>query len=98
MAGIQGIPGIITPTGTDPVSDRPSKRTEARTNSGQLDRVSISSEAQDAADVAKLAAASKDSEVRQQRVEQARKSIEEGTYRVQSVVLMVAARVSQYLN
>ncbi len=97
MAGIQGIVGLAVPTGTSPTGERPAKRGETKSDSGTFDRVVISSEAQGAAAAARLAASTSD-EVRHHRVEQARKSIEEGAYRLQSVVELVASRVSRYLD
>ena len=96
MAGIQGIVGLTAPVGSGPVGERPNRRDEVRTDSGQQDHVSISSDAKDAAEAAKLAAAAE--QVRAKTVEEARKSIEQGTYKLQSVVELVAARISPYLN
>ena len=97
MAGIQGIVGLTTPVGNTPAGDRPGKRYEVRTGSGQLDRVSISSEAKGAAEAARLAASTAD-EIRSKAVEEARQNIERGAYRLQSVVQIVAARISPSLS
>lgn len=97
MAGIQGIVGLTAPAGSGPVGEPPNKRTEFRTDSGQLDRISISSEAKDAAEAARLAASAAD-EIRRKSVEDARRSIEQGTYKLQSVVRLVASRISPYLG
>lgn len=97
MAGIQGIAGLQVPGGNTPVGERPGRRNEVHTDSGQLDRVSISSEAKGAAEAARLAAAAAE-EVRAKAVEEARRNIEQGTYRLQSVVRLVAARISPYLS
>jgi hypothetical protein len=97
MAGIQGIVGLTAPVGTGPVGERPSKRNEVRTGPGQLDRVSISSEAKGAAGAVRLAAASAD-DIRAKYVEEARRNIEQGIYRLQSVVQLVASRVSRFLE
>lgn len=96
MAGIQGIVGLTAPVGSGPVGERPSRRDEVRTDSGQQDHVSISSEAKGAAEAVKRAAAAE--ELRAKAVEEARENIERGTYKLQSVVELVAARISPYLN
>jgi len=97
MAGIQGIVGLTAPAGSGPVGDRPNRRIEARTNAGQSDTLSISSDAKGAAEAARLAAAAAD-EIRAKAVEDARRNIEQGTYRLQSVVQLVASRISPYLS
>jgi len=97
MAGIQGIVGLSAPSGPTPAGERSAKRGESRTVGDSTDNVSFSSEAQDAADAARLAASSAD-EIRKSRVEQARKQIQEGAYKLQSVVELVASRVSAYLD
>lgn len=97
MAGIQGIFGLTAPGGTGPVNERPTKRGEARAESGTIDHLSISSTARDVAEISKLAATSPD-DVRRRRVEEARRSIEEGTYRLLNVVELVAARISPHLG
>jgi len=58
------------------------------------DRVEISPEARDAAVIAKLAEAVKDSEIRREKVEEAKRRLEEGTYRVVDIVNVVAQRIS----
>ncbi len=97
MAGIQGIAGLTAPVGTGPAGERPGKRNEVQAGPVQLDHVSISSEAKDAAGAARLAAASAD-DIRARNVEEARRNIEQGIYRIQSVVQLVASRVGRYLE
>jgi anti-sigma28 factor (negative regulator of flagellin synthesis) len=98
MAGIQGIVGLTPPVGNGPVGEqRPNRRDEVRKDSGQQDRVSISSEAKDAAEAARLAATASE-EIRTKAVEEARRNIEQGTYKLQSMVQIVAARISPYLG
>ncbi|NUM53892.1 MAG: flagellar biosynthesis anti-sigma factor FlgM [Candidatus Hydrogenedentes bacterium] len=97
MAGIQGIVGLTTPVGSGPGGERPNRRNEIRTDSGQHDQVSISSEAKDAAEAARVAAAAAE-QVRAKAIEEARESIEQGAYKLQAVVELVAARISPYLN
>ncbi len=96
MAGIQGIVGLTPPVGNGPVGERPNKRNEARTDAGRLDNVSISPEAKNKAEAARLAAAAAE-EIRQKNVEEARKNLEQGIYKLQSVVELVASRISPYL-
>ena len=95
MAGIQGIVGLTPPVGNGPAGERPNRRTEVRTDSGQLDHVSISPEAKDKAEAARLASAAE--EIRQKNVEEARENLEQGIYKMQSVVELVASRISPYL-
>lgn len=63
----------------------------------KADSVAVSTEAQQAAEVFKLALDDGKSEIRQEVVEAARKRIEEGTYRMQSVVTLVASRLTRYV-
>ena len=97
MAGIQGIVGLITPVGSGPVGERPNRRNGVQTDTGQPDQVVISSEAKGAAQAAKYAAAASD-DIRKKAVEEARRNIEQGAYKIQSVVQLVAARISPYLS
>ena len=96
MAGIQGIVGLTPPVGNGPVGERPNRRTEVRTDSGQLDHVSISPEAKDKAEAARLATTAAE-EIRQKNAEEARKNLKQGIYKMQSVVELVASRISPYL-
>lgn len=97
MAGIQGLVGLIPPAGKDPAGERPEKRNNVQADAPRSDKVTISLEAKGAAGAARLAASAGE-EVRNQAVEQARRNIEEGVYNLQSVVQLVAARVSPYLR
>lgn len=63
----------------------------------KADTVEVSTDAQQAAEVFRIASTNAGSEIRQELVEAARKRIEEGTYRLQSVVTLVAARLTQYV-
>ncbi len=58
------------------------------------DRIEISPEAREASVVAQLTAQVRDSEIRQEKVEEAKRRIEEGTYRLVSIVNIVAERIS----
>ncbi|MBX7258564.1 MAG: flagellar biosynthesis anti-sigma factor FlgM [Candidatus Hydrogenedentes bacterium] len=98
MAGILGITAnpepanVIQPSGRG-VQGTPGKTTQVS------DELSVSPEAEKAATAARLLADSnKESEIRAELIEKARKNIEEGTHRVQQVVLIVASRVSKFLD
>ncbi|MBM3288848.1 MAG: flagellar biosynthesis anti-sigma factor FlgM [Candidatus Hydrogenedentes bacterium] len=97
MAGIQGIVGLTAPAGPGPAGERPNRRAGSRTDLALLDQVSFSAEAKGAAEASRLAASAAD-ELRTQAVEEARRNIEQGAYKLQSVVRLVAARVSPYLG
>ena len=101
MVGIYGINGIPEPATTTPEparGKRPQVRADVPSSSGQ-DHVELSAEAQQVSAAARLveAAKAKSEEIRTDRIAEARKQLEEGTYRIQEVVLAVAARVSSYL-
>ncbi|MFA6240567.1 MAG: flagellar biosynthesis anti-sigma factor FlgM [Candidatus Hydrogenedentales bacterium] len=98
MAGILGITGIPEPANIIQPNGRGVRgTTESATKA--TDELSISPEAEKAAVAARLLGNSaEDDEVRAELIERARKSIEEGTYRVQQVVMIVAARVSKFLD
>jgi len=97
MVGIYGINGLPEPATNTPESTR-GKRSQARADvalsTGQ-DQVSLSPEAQQASTAVRLAEAAKaqSEEIRSERVAEARERLEQGTYRIQEVVLAVAARV-----
>ena len=98
MVGIQGIGGA-----PEPKPERPSSVRERRTeNTNQVkssgDGVKISPEAQEAATVSKVVQLAKsESDVRIERVEAAKASIERGDYKNPEIVAQVAQRVSKYL-
>lgn len=58
------------------------------------DRIEISTEAREASALAQLASQVRDSEIRQEKVEEAKRRLEEGTYRLASIVNIVAERIS----
>lgn len=103
MVGIQGLGGV-----PEPKPERPAKVRNERENptSGGVggsatpskDGVQISSEAQAAAEVARLLQVSQtQSDVRLDKVEAARQRIEQGHYKNPDVVAQVAERVNRYL-
>lgn len=99
MVGINGI-GAVDGT-NEPVPAEKRVRDRAKGPAGEADAVSISSEAVQAADATRLARAAEElsaNEIQQRRIEEAKRNIEEGTYRVQSVVLEIASRITGYVG
>lgn len=96
MIEMTGITKIFEPAGERRVENQGNK--DAATVSASHDDVEFSQEAQEASSVAKLVTfASKKSEVRQERIDEAKRNIEEGTYKVEQVILQVAARIAKYI-
>ena len=105
MVGIQGLGGIPEPKSGGPAKVRSERESETRTlnsttaSSSSEDNVSISSEAQVAAEVARLVNASRtETDVRSDRVEAARARIEQGSYKDPEVVSQLADRLFKYLS
>lgn len=105
MVGIQGLGGIPEPKSGGPAKVRSERESETRTlnsttaSSSSEDNVSISSEAQVAAEVARLVNASRtETDVRSDRVEAARARIEQGSYKDPEVVSQLADRLLKYLS
>lgn len=97
MIGIQGIGGVPEPVG--PKQGTSKAKESDSTTTPSSDGVSISPEAAEAAEVqVVLNLATQVSDIRQERVEEARENIEKGTYKVQDVVRQVAARLTQYIS
>lgn len=63
------------------------------------DAVQFSSKSEEAAAVARIRARAEErqSEIREEKVQQAKQRIEEGTYRLQEVLLTVAGRLTKYV-
>lgn len=98
MVGIQGLGGIPEPANNRQAQgkDKPSIPATPVSND---DDVTISSDAAKAAAAGNIVRQSEQtSEIRDERVEQAKQNIEEGTYRVQAVVLQVASRLTKYVS
>jgi len=98
MVGIQGLGGIPEPANNRQAQgkDRP---TAPVTPESADDGVSISNEAAQAATAGNIIRQSGQADViREERIEQAKQNIEEGIYRVQEVVLQVAARLSRFVS
>jgi len=97
MITIQGIGGVPEPAGPKQTQNR--DKTPPADTAVAGDGVSISPEASQAATAGDIVRqTSQQSDVRQVKIEQARQNLEEGTYKVQEVVLQVAARLSQYIG
>lgn len=98
MVGIESM-GIapVRANNTEQAIGRP--RQAASTTNTVVDGVEISAEAQQASQATRLAnqASAQQQAIRQARIEEARRKIEEGTYKVQSVVQFVAARLTKYV-
>lgn len=99
MVGIQGIGGIPEPKPERPANVRDSKQSPpAEGASTSSDGVVISSEAQAAAVVAKsLQVSQGQDEIRADRVQAAKESIERGDFKKPEIVEVVADRVSKFL-
>jgi hypothetical protein len=95
MVGVQGIGGVAGPGG--PGGQPPRNTKTVDTSTAVHDEVSLSREAKDTATAARLLAAS-DSPIRDESVARARENIEQGSFRLQQVVLSVAARVSRFIS
>lgn len=97
MIGIQGIGNVPELTGPKQTAGRAKEAENAKVPSA--DDVLISPAAERAADADIILQQSGEmSDARQQRIEEARKNIEEGTYKVQDVVRQVAARLTQFVS
>ena len=99
MVGIQGLGGVPEPKPDRPSGVRDSKQgASADETSSSSDGVVISSEAQAAAVVASSIHAAQDQpEIRADRVEAAKASIERGDFKDPEVVQIVADRISKLL-
>ncbi len=98
MVGIQGIGGVPEPRPERPANVRDNRPSPSADQDQSSDGVVISSEAQAAAAVTRIIQASTDQqEVRPERVEEARQSIERGDFQKPEVVRAVAERISRLL-
>ena len=97
MIGVQGVGGVQEPNGPKPASGRPKQADEPKAPSS--DAASFSSAAE-LASVAEsiIQKSAGTSETREAKVEQARRNLEEGTYKVQDVVRQVASRLTKFIS
>jgi len=97
MVGVEGIGRI-----PEPASPKRAQRHAGHSEAAPVaarDEMRLSPAAQDAADVARLLAeAERQAEIRTERVAEVNASLERGTYKLQEVVLQVAARMSKYVG
>jgi anti-sigma28 factor (negative regulator of flagellin synthesis) len=105
MVGIQGLNGVPEPKSERPAKVRGERDASSREMSGAnaetrtQDDLTISSEAQAAAEVARIIQLTKTlDEVRTDRVAAARESIERGDYKKPEVVAKVAERLMKFLD
>ena len=98
MAGIQGLGGIPEPAPERPVGARERRKDDANaTATTSSDDVLISSEAQAAAKISGYVQLAQQDTLRQDRVEQARQSLENGDYKKADVLSELARRLSKIL-
>jgi hypothetical protein len=98
VTGIQGIGGPQEPRPDRPANVRDNRPSQSADSEPTSDGVVISSEAQAAAAVAKTIELSADqAQVRAERVDAAKASLERGDYRKPDVVQQVAERISRLL-
>ena len=97
MIGVQGVGGVQEPNGPKPASGRPKQAEEPK--APVSDGASFSSAAESAAVAESIIQKSAEtSETREAKVEQARRNLEEGTYKVQDVVRQVASRLTKFIS
>lgn len=97
MIGIQGLGNVPEPTGPKQTSGR--ARAQEKVEAPVTDDVLISAAAEKAADADVILQQSGEmNDVREQRIEQARQNIQDGTYKVNDVVRQVAARLTRFVS
>lgn len=96
MVGIHGInPNLITPVQSDGTV-RPASSQDGQIVSKQ-DSVGFTSASRTAAEAARfISQTAAQDEIRQELIEQAKGNVEEGLHQIQSVVSVIASRVSPY--
>ncbi len=95
MVSIGSIEAVLDLAPTAPGAGK--SRTEEKRPAKAGDTVEVSPEAQKVSEALKAVESATGSEIRKQVVEQARQRIDEGTYRLQNVVQLVASRITHYL-
>ena len=97
MVALTGIGGILKPVLANSAEGRERRKTVSDATATQ-DGVTVSEEARKAVEIHQLLErAGAESEIRAERVKQAKESIEQGTYQLQEAVLQVASRVAAYV-
>lgn len=97
MGGIQGLGGVNGPTPDRPADVRDRKRDEVKSTSTSTDGLKISSNAQEAAETARLARVTQGDDVRLDRVEAAKQAIDRGDFKLPSLIAEVAKKISRYV-
>ena len=91
MVDVNGIGGLSGPAGATPGRARNGLRLKSPVFEA-TDGVKISGTSQ------AIAAAAGESEIRKQQIEEVKARLEEGAYKLQATVLLVAARVAPYVG
>ena len=98
MVGIYGIGGIPEPANTTTAGASGKKETSPSIILRDSDGVVISARAQQTSKIAKMLETSEEqAKLQAERIAKARESIEQGTYKMQDVVRIVASRVSRFI-
>lgn len=98
MVGMYGIGGVPAPAIVKEVTGN-AKGVARDTAVAVGDKVKISEEAHQAADISRLVEKSElQSEIRTDAIEQAKENLEQGTYKVLDVVKIVASRIGAYID
>lgn len=98
MINIQGLGGVPEPTPDRPSGPGDKRRDNYVISGTQRDGVNISSEGRQAADISRIRAlADQEPDIRPDRVEQARRAIENGEHKQESVIVEIAKRLEDLL-
>lgn len=99
MLGIDGIGAVTGSSGPVPTDKKARERAQSRPP--ETDAVTFTTEAVQAADATRLVREAEkiaQDEHQQKRIEEAKRNIQEGAYRVQSIVLEIAGRITGLVN
>ncbi len=99
MVPMGGIEQLSGPGAARLVRERDRERAigESAGSASQADEVRLSPEARQAAELSRVLRQDDTPDARTEAIERAKENLEQGTYRIQSVVLQVASRVEAYL-
>ncbi len=99
MVGLQGIQSVPVRANTTEAAPFRARKDAVKPGE-QVDRVAISEQARSASEISKFVEAAKTERdaISEERVARAKENIEEGTYRLQEVILTVAARLGAQLD
>ena len=98
MVGVNGIGDVPVPANSKRVDGRTVRRDKSE-DRHVADGIAISPEAQQAASVSKAQQASKaESDIRTEKIAEAKRKIEEGSYKLSEVVTEVANRLTGYIG